>query len=445
MDHIATLGGCVKRGRAGAVVRGGDTARAAGAGVGLAIRNHWGTHEGRAVDLLRKMWRLGYLPTLTAPPNEDTAGRALMLLAKETPLVQIVRRGLYRIHACDPSFLPVEIVDAIVDMPLDAAQSSDPTPEVLSFQADFDATGEVDCWPWPDGLVSSGSLVSPDESEKVPFCAETDGAGQRSALRVLGVNSDGDPPAHRDLEGPAADPDATEPGQPGGLGCAPSGPAETAQLIPNAAAASPVVAPMTQSAWLQVIPRHPRQQQAARLASSPVPDLAGRSASATMRARMEQWGSTGRGQRVRSRDVAAATRAALALQGRGLLDAQLRPPPTVVHPALVAFEVRQIPGPERPTAAQAAWCRSSGIEPAGLSRAEAQALREHVRRRVEAGRLWRLLRKHGAASSFVATCGSRVAEGLELAAAWVRTGTVDEGARVSAGALGDQSARRRMQ
>jgi len=449
MDHIAALVGRVKQGRVGAIARGGNTGRAGAAGIGLACRDRWGVHVGRGVDLLREMWRRGYLPTLTAAPNEDTAGRAMVLLAKKTPLVQIVRRGLYRVYACDPAFLPAAVVAAIVDAAQgDDADADDPEPpiETPENQADFDATVEVDCWPWPDELVSSGSSAPGSVSEKVPFCEEIDGTEQCSSLRARGVNYGGDPLAHRDLEGPAADPDATELKQPGGLGCAPSGPAETAQPSPDAAAASPAVAPMTKSAWLQAIPQHPRQQQAAQLASSPVPDLAGRSPSATMRARMEgQQVSTGQGQRVRSRDVAAVTRAAAALHRLGLLDPQLRPPPTVVHPALAAFEVRPNPGPERPTAAQVAWCRSSGIEPAGLSRAEAQALREHVRRRVEAGRLWRLMRKHGAASSFAATCGGQVAEGLVLAAAWVRTGTSDEGARVSAAALGDQQVSGRMQ
>lgn len=422
LDHVAALVGLVKQGRAGAVVRGGHTARHAGAGVGLAIRGQWGIHEGRGVDLLRVMHRLGYLPTMAAAPNEDTAGRAMMLLAEKTPLVQVVRRGWYRIYACDPSFMPAEIVDAIVDMPPEAASRSASPVETPKNQADSAATDGVDCWPWPDELVSSGSPASPEDLEKVPFCGDLCDTGQRSALRVHGDPTVADPTAPECLEDPAADTGATEHAQPGGLGCAPSCPAD---------AASPAVALLTHSGWLQALPKHQRQRQAVLLAFSPVADREGLSECATIRARLEQRVSTERGRRVSSREVAAITRGALALRLRGLLDEHLRPPEFAVHPTLAAFGIRPQPSAERPTAAQADWCHQAGVDTAGLSRGEVRAIQRHVESRVQAVRLGRLLRRHGAAWSFAQEHGpGRVGEALGLAVQWVQQRTRGEIAAV---------------
>lgn len=419
LDHVATLTGDVKPGRAGAVTRGGNTARAAGAGIGLAIRDHWGVHEGRAVDLLRKMWRLGYLPGLKAPPNEDTAGRALVLLAKITPLVQIVRRGWYRIYACDPASLPAEVAGAIVNLPLDAASPPEATPEADDLQGESAATDEVDCWPWPDDLVSSASPVTPEIAGTLAVDDEMDGCGQRSALRVRGVSRDRSAPASGDFEDPAADHHPIEREHPGGLGCALSGPAEEAQPERTQEAASPAMAPMTFSAWLQAIPAHLRQQQASRLALSPVPDCEGRSASATIRVRLQQRVSTGSTRQVGSREVAAITRGSIALQRAKLLDERHRPPRFIVHPALAAFGLAPQPSAERPTGCQARWCRENGIEPAGLSRREVVALQAEVNTLVRSTKLWRLLRYHGADVSFQEWSGGRLAEGLESATRWV--------------------------
>lgn len=420
LDHVAALAGGVKPGRVGAVVRGGDTARVAGAGIGLAARDRWGVHEGRAVDLLRKMWRLGYLLGLKAAPNEDTAGRALVLLAKITPLVQIVRRGWYRIYACDPAFLPAEVAGAIINLPLDAASPSEATTEADDLQAGSAATDEVDCWPWPDDLVSSGSPVTPELDGNLATDAEMDGPGQRSALRVRGVTRDRSAPASGDIEDPAADHHPIEREHPGGLGCALSGPAEEAQPESTQEAASPAMAPMTFSAWLQAIPAHLRQRQASRLALSPVLDCEGRSASATIRARLQQRVSTRSTRQVGSREVAAITRGALALRRLELLDAHLRPPAFVVHPALAAFGLAPQPSAVRPTGCQARWCRENGVEPAGLSRGEVVALQAEINTRVRSTKLWRLLRYHGADVSFREWSGGRLAEGLESATRWLK-------------------------
>lgn len=421
LDHVDALPDRVPRGRAGAVARGAGIARVVAHGLVHGIRalgpsgNRWGVHEGRAEDLLRKMFKFGLLRLLAAAPSADAAGKALMILSRLTPLVQVVKRGVYRIFAGDPGSLPAEIRRQLTHRPL--ALVGDPEiyrPECPQGDA-ADAVHPADLGFDHGGW---GSPVTPEDAEKVPACGPPDPSSPRFALRVCGVTQEYENSGqHRE---PAADQVRAPSSHSGGLGCAPAAPAEKARASTPVSPASPAVA-LTASAWQREVSRHPRQRQAADLVRR-FPDvaLAGYSPSEAARALLNLMDSTG-GQRVRSREVGAVARGFDALRRQALLTPGFGLPTFAVHPALEALGVPATPGPEGPTAAQARWCRRVGIDPIGLSRSEATALQDLVSRGAGEDRLWRFMERLGCVESFAVNCGSgRLSEGLSLTATWLR-------------------------
>ena len=124
--------------------------------------------------------------------------------------------------------------------------------------------------------------------------------------------------------------------------------------------------------------------------------------------------------------MAAFARGLQALQRRGLVDADFNPPRHAKHPWLAILGVRSRPGHERPSAKQAAYLRRCGIDPTGLSRAEARALGGALAKRREAvlahpRQLARLIAAYGWADRLAAACASGVIEtGLVGTLEWLR-------------------------
>lgn len=171
----------------------------------------------------------------------------------------------------------------------------------------------------------------------------------------------------------AAEGQAFELAQPPGLGSAPSEPAESAEPRPNTPAASPVGASMTPSGWLQSIPKRPRAQQVAQLILAHPVDLEGQSAREAARALLNLEVPS-RSRRAGHRELAAVARALLGLQRRGLLGPDWRPPTLKTHEALGLLGLRERPNERAPSERMAASLERRGVDPRGLSHAEAQVV-----------------------------------------------------------------------
>lgn len=205
--------------------------------------------------------------------------------------------------------------------------------------------------------------------------------------------------------------------------------------------------PPTASGWMQSVPKHPRQQQAAALVRMPGVDLAGRTLTEAARDLANLRVSTVAGRPAGHREVAAIARGLLGLQRRGLLDEDLRLPPLARHPWLVILGVRERPEATLPTAGQRRYLRRCGIDPGGLSRAEARALQATLVRRADQAMAWprqiqRLMEAHGWADRVLAACDvGRVDDGLAATLDWVRGLTMD----AYLGLMRDQARKARLQ
>lgn len=344
LDHVSGLQKRVPQGKDGQVVRGGDTARDAACGFETATRRNWGVHEGTGPALLRKMHKRGYLRDL---PGPKVCGQAMAMLARLSPLIQVVKRGVYRIHAGDPRWLPAEVVQALKEQRSGDATAADELEQTPADAVQIDALADRAS----AGLASS---MTPNFAEKVPPQPTADGSVDRSTLRACG---------------------ASEPAPAPAVACSSYAPAERAGARP---ATPPARAPRerrglpSRSDWLRAVPKRRNMIRAAMLALAHLSGEGRRGSAAIVAA-----GLAGHEPRATGRSRASLARALEALRQRGLLvvtDDLWRVAEFVAPAALRANDLLNV-GDARPiSAAQAAQIRRYGIDPTGLGHAEAVAL-----------------------------------------------------------------------
>lgn len=332
--------------------RGRATAILVAPAISAAIKAGWGTHEAGAVALLTMLIARGFLPGLVRAPSKLTAGSAMALLARFSPLIEQVSHGRYRIHACRPDCLPPAILESLLRGQQDDAPSADPDAETLADGQQIDSPPQ-------------------DETSIEP----ADSADPLSVL--IGRNRER---ARGDLqEDPSSASDGEqlwlEPDYPGAAAGSIFDPAEEAPASPTTPPARPKIKPLvpwTRSGWVQAVPPGRHVQRAAVLALEHLVGDGRRGTAATLAA-----GLAGYEERTSARHRAALARALETLRRRGLLVVTgdcWRVPEFALHPALELFDVLDV-GDDRPVSPGLAdYLRRSGIDPEGLGHDEALAV-----------------------------------------------------------------------
>lgn len=339
--HISAALSALPRGRAGAVRLGRDTA----------VRLLTALGDELASPKPRRFsgGAVAFCEALGVPVGIDAASAALRLIAALTPILQ--RTGRYQWTA-DLATLKV-------------CQRGDPRLEFVLSHVPV----------YGQQRVTSDPELTQRESEPLRSPGQP---LKKHARAVVGLSP------------PAAEDHRLERQNMGGLGCAPSAPAETADASPGtspASAASALKMPMTHSAWHQAIPHGVHVQRLRHLLtgqgvtmnwSGTAREVTDRLASEDGRwtSRRERWGLV--------RALATLRRRGLVLHDGGVW----RLPELALHDALEFVGLdRPRPSDLRPTPAQTRDLTRRGVDTRGLSRPEASAVSYRLFTRRAAGQM----------------------------------------------------------
>mgnify|MGYP003450230837 FL=1 len=308
-QHLTALPTRIPHGTRARPVRSRDTVVAAATAIKLAIAARWGVFEGGAVEVLDQLRLAGFLPLLRTP-CQLTAGMALSMLARLSPLVEVVRRGLYRIHAVKPAAIPDHILRTLANESFD------------------DASGPADSENSASHPSGNDASVSPP-----PPCSLTAVRASSSSSRAGSSPSTGPACASGDEQLRLAF------DSPGAAATSSSTPAEAADPRPRRTPArAPLegVGPLTEKAWRRAVPLRPQLQRAAQLALDHLTAKGVRGTATTI-----AFWLAGHEDRASWRTRSSLARALKSLERRGLLltDGDLwRVVPFAVEPILDLFD-----------------------------------------------------------------------------------------------------------
>lgn len=365
-DHIRGLANRVEKGTAARPVRGGNTARATAAAFGQAISAGWGVREMPGPAIIEAWRQRGWIDK-PAPFSNLAARKAMVQLAKITPLAEDIGGGWYRIHAGRPSCLPPRILHALADV-----READ--------EADLARLPDLAFW-MSDGVASAVGADGPERSVLIDPSSERargDSAfvGVKHQQEEFWQSSDGEQLwLESDFMGAVA----------GSM----SDPAETAEARPDTPPARPEIElevwSGTISDWGRAVPMWPQLQRAARLLLAHLSPEGFLGTTTELAATL-----AGFDERVRAtcRSRAQLVRALESLRRRGLLlvtGGCWRLPVFRKNPDLALLDVDAPPDPRPPSPAQVAALERMGVETKGLGHSEAVALSKRLYTRRKRG------------------------------------------------------------
>lgn len=349
--HLSALVQTFPRGTHAAPVRGAETARQIAWALSRALQARADDMEGSAVQLCRSLRERGWL-ALPRDPAPLTAGSALALLARLTPLVVQIAHGRYRLRV-----LPTVSV-------LDDLAAAD----ACERDGDLDVRSRRDAD--PQGRSDASAVAAPPQ----PLSALSDthkergraGSSPRDDVRWIADDRRGLRAASMDRSAPAAsaphDPRLRPPRKRVGL------------------AKAKVFSP---SAWMQALTEWKHLRRAGLLCLQLLPDE-GWIGDARGLAGWLARRSDGIGRR--ERDGLARGLQALARRGCLVVDGGTwRLPTFQPHEAVEALDVLAAPSAERPSLRMARRLERAGICPEGLGKHEALVLHRRLWSRAKDG------------------------------------------------------------